>query len=385
MAEQFKTLEELYTREQIRKVGEVYRTNPRFDWAYCPIVFSFPSGFYLLGGWEGDELYIHVKAAYMLELWNKALQATKEKYPNFLKHIWIKEGYFKFIHYLDPLHKDALSFFWKQLETIADSRCIFIKESKTVGENNMLTLVCQSLSVLNSKRRNASRSYLCSDTKFTYPWDEVKEHFIELSDKEVSFLHGKEMNDYNPASQPLFDACKNLDIEGVKKAVESGIDVNSFDKDATTPICSVIPSYRDDLGMKEIMNQDSGYTARVIKIMDYLLEKGANINLYGFDGEDCLTNAHFTENLRLIEYLFQHGISKYSNCFITDLFDENQWYQMNAAYDYITTDITLGDYNTENLIEQEKILDKYGVEYFIDGWDNEKLEEYYDSLPDVYK
>ena len=58
---------------------------------------------------------------------------------------------------------------------------------------------------------------------------------------------------------------------------------------------------------------------------------------------------------------------------------------MNAAYDYITTDITLGDYNTENLIEQEKILDKYGVEYFIDGWDNEKLDEYYDSLPDVYK
>lgn len=387
MIDKYKTFEEIYTREQIRKIGEVYRTKPGFDWEYCPVVFSFPCGFSTISCSEGDELDIHIKAGYMLKLWEKAIDSTKKEYPDFLKHTWQKEGYFKFIHYLDTKHKDSLCYFWKQLKAIADSGSITIKESKTVDEKNKMTLVCHSFSIFGPPGKhytNKSRSYVCSDTEFTYSWDEVKQYFIELSDKEVSFLHGDEMNDYDPSSQPLFDACEKHDYEGVKKAVESGIDVNSLDKYARTPLCAIIPAFPDDFEVEEISKQNTEYTKKIIKIMDYLLEKGANINLYGFDGFDCLTNAHYCGSTILIEYLFQHGLNRYCNKFITDLFDEREWYIMNAVYDYVETDLAIGDYDMENLLEQEKILERNGVEFFIEGWDNEKLKEYYATLPDLY-
>lgn len=387
MANKFKTFEELYTREQIRKIGEVYRTKPAFDWEHCPIVFSFPSGFRTIDCVEGIESYIHIKAGYMLKLWTNALELTRKEYHAFLSHTWEKEGYFKFIHYQDLKHKESLSFFWKQLEEIANSGSITIKESKTLDDKNNLTLVCKSFGAFGSPGRhdsNKSRSYVCSDIEFSYTWNEVKAYFIELSNGEVSFLNGKEMNDYNPSSQPLIEACNKLDFEEVKKAVESGIDANSLDKYAETPISNVIYDYPEEIESGELSSRTPEYTEKAIKIIDYLLEQGADINLYGFEGDDCLTKAHFSGNLRLIEYLFEHGLNRYSNCFITDLFDERQWYTMNAAYDYVETDIALGEYDTANLLEQEKILEKNGVQFFIDGWDNEKLEEYYDTLPDLY-
>lgn len=81
-----------------------------------------------------------------------------------------------------------------------------------------------------------------------------------------------------------------------------------------------------------------------------------------------LTCAYFSGNLRVMEHLCEKGINKYSNGFITDLGDSMQWHTMSSAYAYVVDDLACGDYDTENLEAQKKILERHGVTYDIDGF-----------------
>ena len=384
-----RTIDEMYSRIRIRRLSEVVNTHPQFDWKYCPVVIDYPGGYVAVGCGGGDETAIHIKFAYMLELWKRAMAETEKEYPGFLAHEWYRRGYFNALRYTNENHGIAVDCFIHKLEKLADSGEIKVKEKLEVDEKNNLTLTCRSYGSFAGNGKHYSdrmRAYKCSDAEFTYKWKEVRKHFIQLSASEVAMFYGSEMNPYDPKNDVLHKACEDHDYQAVVKAVEAGADVNGFDKYGETPLNNLVAENTVEDGLEQLEKYDPEYTDNIIRIMDYLVSKGANINLYGFDGDDILELVHFSGNLRVMKHLCELGIRKDLNCFICDFWDGSQWYTPNAAYNYIETDIAIGfEYDTPNIREQEKILEEYGINnWLIDGWTNNRLDEYYNSLPNLY-
>ena len=103
--------------------------------------------------------------------------------------------------------------------------------------------------------------------------------------------------------------------------------------------------------------------------------------MYGFDdGEDPILCAHWIGSTELMEFLIQKGASIHQNPFITDLGDSEQSLIASATYDYVETDLAIGDYDTDTLIKEEAVLEKAGIKFWIDGWDSDKVTEFYDEL-----
>ena len=376
-----RTLDELYSRIQIRKLSEVCRTNPRFDWEYCPIVIAFPNGCKTVSCSDGNETSIHIKYAYMIELWRRVKAWIGNEFPGFLNHAWTRKGYFNSLSFTNRNHDKAIKAFWNNLERMANSGEVKVKESCIVDGTNNLTLVCKSYGGFTNSGHHYSkqmRSYVCGDEEYSFRWDEVKKYFIELTAPEVAFLRGREMNPIDEKDDSLHKACSDRDYDAVVKAVEAGADVNGFDKYGDTSLNSLFYEDTVEYGLEKINKYDPEYTDNLIKIADYLISKGADINLYGFDANDLLTTVHFSSNLRVMKYLCKHGIRRDLNCFICDLYDMRQWYTPNAAYSYVEDDIGCGFYDTPNVREQEKILENYGVnDWLIDGWTGDKLPDLY--------
>lgn len=383
-----RTIDEMYSRIQIRRLSEVVNTHPHFDWEYCPIVIDFPGGHETVGCSGGDETSIHIKFAYMFELWKRALAETEKEYPGFRDHEWYRRGYFNSLRYTNEKHSNAVDYFMYKLEKLADSGEIKVREKQEVDDKNNLTLVCRCYGSFASKGKHYSklmRAYRCSDEEFTYRWEEIRKYFIQLSASEVALFHS-EMNPYDPKNDALHKACLGHDYQAVVKAVEGGADVNGFDKYGETPLNNLVAEDTVEDGLEQLGKYDPEYTDNIIRIMDYLISKGANINLYGFDGDDILELVHFSGNLRVMKHLCELGIRKDLNCFICDFWDSSQWYTPNAAYNYIETDIAIGfEYDTPNIREQEKILEEYGINnWLIDGWTEDRLDDYYSSFPNLY-
>ncbi len=252
---------------------------------------------------------------------------------------------------------------WKNLQELADFGEITICETvvtecyKNRDGSIQRQVHLTTLTRFESYDYESLITYNCDKNPRSWKWNEIKDYFRELNIEEVALLNGDELNYHTEKDIPLFEACNELDFEKIKQAVANGANVNAIDKNGDTPICNVldfVEDYEDDF---------------LIEILDYLIEKGADINLFGFGGSDCLTNAHFSNKPRLMEYLFEHGARKDLNCFVTDLYDNGQWNILNAAYDYCITDRAMGDYYDDNCKEQIDILEKNGVKFYIDDRD----------------
>lgn len=360
------TLLDLYSRETFRDVGRVFRTCNNFD--YSPIVFIYENAFRIIAASDGDVIITPLIAAYMLKLLQSARKKTNEIYPDFLAHKWITgNGYFKKLVFTSNNFSEAKSFFWKELQESADSGTIKVCESVVVDTfksfndeiKNRVTLTALKTPDISSCKTYTE--YKCDTVPRTWKWNDIKDYFVELNTDEIALLNGKEFNFHTKSDEPLFKSCSERNLEAVKKAINNGANVNSINEDGETPL-SLVLSYSEEY--------DDDF---LIRILDYLLEKGADINLFGFGGMDCITCAHLSSKPKIMEYLFEHGAGKDLNCYVTDLYDDSQWFIQNAAYDYCITDRLIGDYYDDNCKKQIDILEKYGVSFFIDGWNAERL------------
>lgn len=68
------------------------------------------------------------------------------------------------------------------------------------------------------------------------------------------------------------------------------------------------------------------------------------------------------------------------NPFITDLTDIEQSFIACATYDYVLTDLAIGDYDNDVLEEEERLLESCGIEFWAEGWDSDKVDAFFDDL-----
>ena len=374
-----KTLEERYTREQTLKIALISHTH---DFGYSSVVFLDPQGFQSSLCGDFTESYYDLKAVYLKEIWQEAKKRTDKKFFAWDQTKWYynPDDYFQKLIFDGYKREDAISFFWDNLEKIADSGEITVQESFSQTTK-------EKIWIINSIGNKIKRGYhpniseiIEKPVKKSWRWNDIKDFFLELADDELAFLHGINLNQCCTRDFPLFDACERLDISGIKDAISSGAVINAIDKSGNGCLAYVLNQdrYLDD---NYPCPKNSSENQKIKDTIDLLIDNGLNINLYGFEWpDDAVLLTHWMQNPDLMQFVIDRGADVNLNPFCTDLGDSIQNLISSATYDYVTTDLAIGDYDTVELLEEKRILEAAGVKYWIDGWDGDKVSKFYDDL-----
>jgi ankyrin repeat protein len=131
---------------------------------------------------------------------------------------------------------------------------------------------------------------------------------------------------------PLHIACRNNDLETVIYLVEKGANVNEKGSMDDTPLHYAC-SKKEETLMNYLRDNDieyfdytyfntqlyNEYKEREMKIIKYLIEKGANVNAKNNDdGDTPLHYACYNDNTEIVKYLFEKGANIYEKSFKGD-------------------------------------------------------------------
>lgn len=120
---------------------------------------------------------------------------------------------------------------------------------------------------------------------------------------------------------------------------------------------------------------------RCKSIIEYFLKLGLNINLYGFGlGEDTILCAHWLHNPDFMKFLIEKGADVNQNSFLTGFEIIDYCLFASSTYDYVETDLAIGEDDTELLKKEEKILEDAGIKYWADGWNLDKASVFFGKL-----
>ena len=390
-----KCLDELFTLEEFKLANSIRGT---YECGYSPIALNDETQ---ILGWcsFGTRLSRHMtlRFYYATKVWQEALFIlSKESDSNYCfgKPVWMGDGSgFRFIQFKQgdkhPLDS-KISRFWEILREVADSKKISVSE-QIIRKNETLKDECykhkeqirieyildkNDLSQWRGRRFDLFQ-YNFSSEKRTYSWDEIKDLFVEISPKILSLVHCENMNDYNPndtATQDLHEACKKLDIGTAKKALQDGADPNGFDRAGATPLVICVENcmrHRPSNGGCDISRERKKQDIDTcISVMELLLENGADIDFFGADNNNALTETYFPEIPELMQFLLENGANPNHNCAIID--EPWTWYYQSGVLHLVLDRIAFEelDYEKANddLLAMENLLIKYGAKLYIDGF-----------------
>ncbi|MBR4790510.1 MAG: hypothetical protein IK024_06430 [Treponema sp.] len=360
------TLLDLYTREEIRDLRESYC---EYQYDYCPIVCTYEENFPPICYKKRDYFKISLFKEYLTRLLEAALIKTQKEYPDFLKMDWIKNnGYFYELTPLCDKYDAARHSLWDNLRLIADAKEVTVHEKKFRHHKFDFILSPENIKKIDTVTKLRKHEY--DKTPYSWKWEEVKQYYKELSLKEMTFFHGEQMNYLGGNTGNLFWACELFDSKGIRNAVENGADVNGFDEFGDTPIVCLLSHFHET---------EENKVDELIETMKFLLDNGADINLFGFGGHDIISEAHYLDNIKIMKFIFDNGVRNDLNCWIFEKNGGSSWYIKCWAYDDCITDINLGEDENRgyHYKEQVYIMEKHGMTLYIDGWDGDKLSDYY--------
>ena len=390
-----KCFDELFTRDEFKLANGIRGT---YDCGYSLIALNDQTQ---VTGWchFGIRIsrYMTLRFYYATQVWQEALFILSEELRShfcFGKPVWESDGNgFKFIKFEQDSNKSLsskISRFWEILRDVADSKRIFVSE-QTMRENQTLdneyerfseeikiTYILDKSSVSEYRGYSPDLSkYNFSSEKKTYSWDEIKDLFVEISPRILSLVHYRNMNDCNPddaATSALHKACEEFDISAARQALKDGADPNGFDKYGNTPLVLCLENFYsfhypdgEDKTEEEIKRE----TEARISVMKLLLENGADIDFFGADGYNALTETYFPETPEIMKFLLENGADPNHNCSIID--EPWTWYCHSGALNLVIDRISFEEMEygkaNDNLLAMEKLLKEYGAKQYIDGFD----------------
>lgn len=198
--------------------------------------------------------------------------------------------------------------------------------------------------------------------RFTY--EDIKNYFVYMDAHMLSLLNANEgLKEISKAEKELFDSAERLNIDGILKAISNGADINALDIDGETAITKIIRACKYDfvpindkeayekfkLGNPEFTNEEK------IIVAQKLLDMGADINFFGYDGLNGLQYTSYHHNPALMKFLLDNGANPNFN-----YFPEDRIPIISSALDNVFDDYhCYGD--TEVLDEMEALLIKAGA------------------------
>lgn len=338
---------DIYTFEDYVKAQKAFAT---FDCGLSPVCLSAPDQHchtccdQIFGEMKVANASINIrtlKLEYAIQVWSKAVLIS-ECCGNPLHYYW-RLGYednstsfreLKYLLYNESDYTGAIVIqgFWKLLEEIANSETIKVREGYTLANRNSFGPYQQFFVVLDMP---AVESYeIDIDNIYEYPydltprsykWTEIKDLFVELTLRQLSLYDLKNLHKHTDVDKLLFKACNNLNLELAKQAIQLGANVNALDKYGESALQKTIEHCLGDglftdgtLTDEEKITIYQHNNQKSLEIVKYLLSQGAEVDLYGVEGNQPLMCAYYSQNYNMVKFLLEQGSNPNSFIYVFD-------------------------------------------------------------------
>jgi ankyrin repeat protein len=155
----------------------------------------------------------------------------------------------------------------------------------------------------------------------------------------------------------LFSSADISDLDGILNAIKQGANINAIDTNGETAFTKVFENFNYELYNEERKFDEKTLIERTILIASKMLELGADINLFGYDGINALQQVAYSHNPTLMKFLLDNGANPNINYFPED----GQEYIKSTVLDTILSDYYVYD-DEENLNQCETLLKNAGAE-----------------------
>lgn len=399
---QIRNFQETFKKEDIKLAMDVTST---YNCGISRIALCAPNQVYRIGNHsvrinekEGACSYkaVTLKLEYAIQVWN-AVAIISTRNPKILPYYWSlnweENGTpFRELRYSTYFQEvitpeELANMFWHLLQEVADSGIIKVHErfshTKKSSENPFYSIEYKIVLDDTNARNILDRvtnvyEYDFDTTPRSYSWNEIKDMFVELTLDQLRLTMPEKMHNFKKEDELLFYACDNLDYKLAKYAIEQGANVNALDKSGESALQKAL-SYFPDHGMKYSENYTEEKKAAIKKenyvkclaVVDLLLDNGAYIDLFGYDGMQPLLTAYYANSIDMMKHLLQRGANPNFNSFLTDLYSEYNWNIKCSILDVLWGYDDDEEEERVNM-EIEKLLESYGAKLYEEGYDPRK-------------
>ena len=326
----YPNFQDLYSFEDYKRAYEAQET---FCCGLSPICLSAPKHHAsihtdVIGDESADTALVTIrtlKLAYATQVWTRAMLVSSGDddtlYGYWSLHYRDNETSFRELAYVelpDGVTPEVLaSYFWKLLETIANSGSVKVCEGYSLINKGLDSFgIEKSPSVAFDVVLDRDEAKGCFDEisdvmgypynrePRSYRWEEIQDLFTELSLKQLSLMNLELLHKHTDIDEDLFRACSALDIQGVKLAISRGANVNALDKKGESALQKAVEGfsfYRIEI--------DKSYSdeERSLAIVDLLVSHGADVDLFGVEGMQPITCAYYEHSPATIKHLLELG------------------------------------------------------------------------------
>ena len=391
--------------QDIYNLEDIYPVHiPTHNTGYFPITLCAGKDRYAIGNTyrlgcfdmsNTSETIYTLRYYYATQVWNTAIAIASDQLAgNPLLHIlphWENrdDSFRKLVNHKEysPL---LVSKLWELFENVANSGNITVcegyhVENRTKGywgapgkcheemKSKFHILIVLDTDTAEIGKKNIEDkvwTYEYDKTSKSFTWDEIKEFFYEVSLEQRELMNHDWMHRNEEKDEALFHACQNHDLDGVKAAIKNGANVNALTRGGESPLQHVVDCFRCH-GMLIDKHYTEEETVQIYhenflvakEIVDYLLDNGADINLFGYDGLSPLVCAYYEHSVEMLGYLLERGADPNVNCYLTDgPYDGT----CSTILNLINGDLSEEYDDTER--EIERLVKSYGGRLRVYGW-----------------
>lgn len=382
-----KTFAEQYTWDEFQLIEDIRAAlciirNDRFKGNYQPYQIRANESLSQLGFISSlakqdisIDLYLRsLKLDFAIQVWEIAQDLTEKKYFGYLEHNWLKtKDPFKELSFTSKNRQKAEKYFYQMLEEICKDEKIVSSESATFKRHEHLGYDTNDLRLeifLNENKitdevtDRVYKQYTTNEKNYAFDlknqrfsFDEIKEFFVCCDTHLLSLLNAEDgQKEITQQEKLLFSSAENSDLNGILNAVKQGANINAIDKGGETAFTKVFQNFNDEFYNNEQLDKEA-LTERTISIAEKLLEVGADINLFGYDGMNALQYTAYSHNPTLMKFLLDNDANPNFNYFPEDGEDNIK----SIPLDTIIMDSYLYD-DEENFNACETLLKNAGAE-----------------------
>lgn len=341
-----------------------------------------------------------LKLYYAIQVWNKAVLISQDSSNGLADHWGLHweegNGAFNEIVYNDSnkaiSSQQLMRQFWNLLEHIADSGDISVVEGFTIGNlgigSNGTKIKCDL--VIDAE----TASSIKVDNVFTYPynkkpisyrWQDIKDMFCELSLDQLRLTMPEKLHRHTKQDDILLKACFDWDIDQINLALQNGANVNCLNESGESPLQLAVEYFRDfgksmntQFSDEENLAIESRNEKKCKEVVELLINNGADVNLFGYDGLTPLVCAYYSRSPEMIRFLLEKGADPNVNCFLEDI---EYWPRLKNVKSTILDcidNLMFEDYN-EKEQEIERLIRAAGGRQFVwdfAPWNNKNIGKY---------
>lgn len=205
-------------------------------------------------------------------------------------------------------------------------------------------------------------------TPVSYTWDDIKSYFVELTLEQLSLTMPHLVHAHSKMDEVLMEACYNRDEEGIRYALSHGANVNALNENGESALQRLIEGHGED-------------EEQTIRLIDLLLNAGADIDLFGIGGMQPLTAAYYEHSVAIVRHLLEKGSNPNYNSFLIDgypsEYDKNVSCSILSSIDTDESFECLSDRLTPEVLAIKELVIQYGGKLFRDDavWTEDENKE----------